>query len=449
MKKTQRKVVLYDARDARDVPMGRLLEVLGVWHDKRGHVRCPFPEHHRHRDADPSAGVYLPKNKLHCFVSDESWSTIDLVMKLKGVDNGEAIKWLGETFHLREKESRVSFKGRGKAGFAAMKRRIVDPARKKKPAIIQQILTSPGYSELKPSTVKVGLLLLSMMPEDEPVVNLSQRELMRMTGYGDFVPIKTAIGELQSIGILAVQTHGKLRTTFRATPLDPIFQHWLEAGIRVGQAHGNPVHNTGTVSSLNNKGSGGSLSQADLQTWCASADRVMNDFFAWPGEFFDSLKRLPELETLRGWLNGKPADLTLHAVRIFARTERREGTDRPCQRFVYRRNYYLKLAKESPPTPADEPGPELANAPTRGHFLKWLDDAAEILEQYGIRFENTLTREEQDVLREWIGAHKWWLTMKAFHQLAEEAGKDCPDPCRLYFEKRDHYYDRAVSHEKA
>ena len=448
MKKAQHKVVLYDAAEAREIPMGSLLDVLGVRHGRGGFVRCPFPEHHHHGDANPSAKVYLVKNKLHCFVSGESWSTIDLVMKLKGVDNGEAIKWLGDAFHLREKESRVSFKGRGKAGFAAMKRRIVDPARKKKPTIIQQILTSPGYRDLKPSTVKVGFLLLSMMLEDEPVVNLSQRELMRMTGYGDFVPIKTAIGELQSIGILAVQTHGKLRTTFRATPPDPVFHHWLEAGIRAGQAHGNPMHNTGTVSS-SNKGSGDSLSLAELQTWCAEADRVMKDFFAWPGEFFDSLKGLPELEALRRWLKGKPADLTLHAVRIFARTERREGTDRPCQRFVYRRNHYLKLARESPPTPADEPGPELANAPTRGHFLKWLDDAAEILEQYGIRFENTLTVEEQDILRQWIGAHKWWLTMKAFHQLAEDAGKGCPDPCRLYFDRRDHYFDRAVSHENA
>jgi hypothetical protein len=242
-------VVLYDAKDAREIPMGRLLEALGVWHDKRGNVRCPFPAHHNHGDADPSAEIYLAKNKLHCWVSGESWSTIDLVMKLRGMDNGAAIKWLGDTFNLGEKESRVSFKGTGKAGFPAMKRRIVDPSRKKKPTIIQQIVDSPGYPDLKPATVKVGLMLLSKMPEDEPVVRFSQRELMRMTGYGDFVPIKTAIEELQSIGILAVQKHGKLRTTFRATPLDPVFQHWLETGIRDGQAHGNPVHNTGTVSS--------------------------------------------------------------------------------------------------------------------------------------------------------------------------------------------------------
>jgi hypothetical protein len=448
MKKAQRKVALYDANEARDIPMGRLLDILGVRHGRGGFLRCPFPEHHKNGDANPSAKVFLAKNKLHCFVSGESWSTIDLAKGLKGLTTGDAIKWLGETFNLREKESRVSFKGQGKGGLPAMKRRIVDTSRKKKPTIIQQILDSPGYRDLKPATVKVGLALLSQMPEDEPVVKLSQRELKGMTGYGDFAPIKAAIEELQSIGILAVQKHGNRRTTFRATPLDPVFQQWLKTGIREDPAHGNPVQNTGTVSS-HIKGSGESLSTAELQSWCAEADRVMKDFFASPGEFFDSLKHSPELETLRGWLKGKPVDLTLHAVRIFARTERHEATDNPCERFVYRRNYYFKLAKENRPTPADEPMRDLPKAPTGGHFLKWLDDAAGILDEYGMRFENTLTREEQDILRQWIGAHTWLFTITAFRRLAEETGKDCSDPCRLYFERRDHYYEQALSHHNA
>ena len=62
-------------------------------------------------------------------------STIDLVMALKGVSNGEAIKRLGETFHLPEKESRISFKGNGTSRFS-MSREIVDPKRKRKPTII-------------------------------------------------------------------------------------------------------------------------------------------------------------------------------------------------------------------------------------------------------------------------------------------------------------------------
>jgi DNA primase len=158
MKKAKPKVTLYDANDARAIPMHSLLDALGVKRDKRGHVRCPFPEHHKHGDAHPSAGIFVPKNKLHCFVSGESWSTIDLVMKLRGVPNGEAIKWLGETFGLPEKERRISFKGKGTSRFG-MTRKVVDTKRKRKPTIIEQIIASPGYRDLKPATVKAGLML--------------------------------------------------------------------------------------------------------------------------------------------------------------------------------------------------------------------------------------------------------------------------------------------------
>jgi hypothetical protein len=442
MKKPQRKVTLYDASDARAIPMHSLLGALGMKPDKHGHVRCPFPEHHKHGDAHPSARVYVKKNKLHCFVSGESWSTIDLVMKLKGVSNGEAIKWLGETFRLPEKESRISFKGKGTYRFS-MKRKIVDTKRKRQPTIIEQIIASPGYRDLQPATVKVGLMLLTQMPEDDPVVRFSQRELAEMAGYGDSEPIKRAIEELQSIGILAVQKHGKNRTTFRATPLDPAFKRWLETGTRADQASGNPGQNTGTVD-VSLKGSGDSVSDDELAKWCADADRVMKDFYSYPEEFLWKLKGKPEHETLRRWLASKPRELTLHALRIFARTERSKGPEHACLGFVHRRNHYLKLAKESPMPPAEEPGRDLPNAISRGKLLDWFDTAANAVNQYGMRFENTLTRDEEDIFRQWIGTHMWGNTFTALHMLADGEGKNSPDPCRLYFDKRDDYYRQAV-----
>ena len=442
MKKTQRKVTLYDANDARAIPMHRLLDALGAKPDKRGRVRCPFPGHHKHGDAHPSAGIFLLKNKLHCFVSGESWSTINLVMKLRGVSNGEAIKWLGEAFHLPEKESRISFKGKGTSRFD-MTRKVVDPKRKRKPTIIELIIASPGYPGLKPATVKVGFPLLSNMPEDDPVAKFSQRELRAMTGYADFKPIKTAIEELQSIGILAIQKHGSRRTTFRATPLDPAFKLWLGTGKRADPAHGNPVQNTGTVD-VSLKGSGDSVSDDDLAKWCAAADRVMKDFHSYPEEFLWKLKGKPELETLRRWLAGKPTELTLQALRIFARTERSKGTEDASRRFVHARNHYLKLAKESPTPPAEELGRDLPNAISKGKLLDWFDGAANIAKQCGMRFENTLTSDEEDIFRQWIGTHTWGYTIMALYRLADGEGKTSPDPCRLYFDSRDDYYRQAV-----
>ena len=443
MKKAKPKIILYDANDARAIPMHSLLDALGVKLDKRGHVRCPFPEHHNHGDAHPSARVFVPKNKLHCFVSGESWSTIDLVVKLRGVSNGEAIKWLGETFRLPEKESRISFKGKGTSRFG-MTRKVVDTKRKRKPTVIEQIVGSPGYRDLKPATVKVGFALLSNMPEDDPVAKFSQRELRAMTGYADFEPIKTAIEELQSIGILITQKHGNKRTTFRATPLDPAFKHWLETGKRMDPAHGNPVQNTGTVDLSLLVVSGPSVPDDDLAKWCSAADRVMKDFHSYPEEFLWKLTGKPELETLRRWLAGKPTELTLQALRIFARTERSKGTEDACRRFVHARNHYLKLAKESPTPPAEEPGRDLPNAISRGKLLDWFDLAAKVVNQYGMRFENTLTRDEEDVFRQWIGTHTWGYTIMALHRLADGGGKTSPDPCRLYFDKRDDYYRQAV-----
>jgi len=330
-------------------------------------------------------------------------------MKLKGLQNGEAIKWLGETFRLPEKESRISFKGKGTSRFG-MTRKVVDTKRKRKPTIIEQIVDSPGYRDLKPATVKVGLMLLAQMPEKDPVVKFSQRELAEMAGYGDCEPVKTAIQELQSIGILAVQKHGIRRTTFRATPLDPAFKRWLETGKRGHPAYGNPVQNTGTVTS-SLRGSGVSVSDVELESWCAAADRVMKDFYSYPEEFLWKLKGKPELETLRRWLAGKPRDLTLQALRIFARTERSKGTEDACRRFVHARNRYLKLAKESPTPPAEEPGRDLPNAISRGKLLDWFDLATKVVGRYGMSFVNTLTKEEEDTLRQWIGTHTWGIQL--------------------------------------
>jgi hypothetical protein len=170
----------------------------------------------------------------------------------------------------------------------------------------------------------------------------------------------------------------------------------------------------------------------------------MKDFYSSPEEFLWKLKGKPELETLRRWLAGKPTDLTLQAVRIFARTERSKGTYQVCRRFVHSRNHYLKLAKESPTPPAEEPGRDLPNAIRRGQLLDWFDQAAKTVKQHGMNFENTLSRGEEDTLRQWIGTHTWGFTIGALHYLADGAGKTSSDPCRLYFEKRDYYYAQVM-----
>jgi hypothetical protein len=66
-----------------------------------------------------------------------------------------------------------------------------------------------------------------------------------------------------------------------------------------------------------------------------------------------------------------------------------------------------------------------------------------------MRFENTLTRDEEDIFRQWIGTHMWGYTIMALHRLADGEGKNSPDPCRLYFDKRDYYYRQAMDFDAA
>jgi hypothetical protein len=80
----------------------------------------------------------------------------------------------------------------------------------------------------------------------------------------------------------------------------------------------------------------------------------------------------------------------------------------------------------------------------RDTTLDWFDLAAMVVNQYGMHFENTLTRDEEDIFRQWIGTHTWGYTIGALHRLADGGGKNSPDPCRLYFDKRDDYYRQAV-----
>jgi hypothetical protein len=266
---------------------------------------------------------------------------------------------------------------------------------------------------------------------------------MSWTGYGDFKPVRTAIEGLEAIGILKTQPHGSNRTTFRMTPLDPMFRNWLGEGKTDDKTLGKPMQNTGTV--LPSRGSGGTASDEAYADWCAAADKIMRDFYSDPPLFSASLKGKPEADTLRRWLGGKSTSLTLHAVRLFARAERSRDIreSEVCQRFVYRRNHYLKQATECPPRSEEEAVDDIPNAISRGKLLEWFDKAAKIGGQCGLRFHNTLATEEQNALRQWIKGRQWYLTLEAIRYLNSDSESPA-DPCRSYFQSREKYYREAM-----
>ncbi len=70
-----------EVRQAKERPFEGLLPVV------KGKVGCPF-----HEDNHPSASVR--NNKLHCFVCNRTWDTIDFWMEINGRSFSEAVRSL-------------------------------------------------------------------------------------------------------------------------------------------------------------------------------------------------------------------------------------------------------------------------------------------------------------------------------------------------------------------
>ena len=56
--------------------------------------RSPFPSEHRHGDRNPSFSVYDEGLKFKNFATGETGDVFDLVAKVKGFGNPEAIQWV-------------------------------------------------------------------------------------------------------------------------------------------------------------------------------------------------------------------------------------------------------------------------------------------------------------------------------------------------------------------
>lgn len=79
----------------RDLPIEGVAERLGL-HVVRGHRSlCPF-----HDDRHPSLSYHLGRNTFRCFVCGAKGGTIDLVMRLHGMDFREACRWLAREHNV-------------------------------------------------------------------------------------------------------------------------------------------------------------------------------------------------------------------------------------------------------------------------------------------------------------------------------------------------------------
>ena len=316
---------IFSAQDARQVPMDSVLSRLDI---KRAGNRyhCPF-----HDDKHPSAGIFLKRNLLHCFVCNKSWSTMDLVMLLQGSEVYDAIAWIGEAFCLPLRDSRIRFVNKGRTDFA-MKRYV---AGKDRP-VLEQFIMAPAYADLSPAATKVGVWLLAHMEDN--LITVSQRELMVATGYRRFTVITDAIQELADIGLLATQKHGSGKTDYRTTPLSTKFRTW---------ADNNPKY-LSTHRSSNVLTKCKQLTDPEFQSWISIADGILKAFGS--RSCFRRLEGKPEEKTLRLWIAKHGRMAAEEALRAYCRDNKaafgRIGKEEVVD-FVHRRGAHLRAEADA------------------------------------------------------------------------------------------------------
>ncbi len=77
------------------VSITELLSHYGLTVDRNGFTRCPF-----HQEKTPSMKVYVNDNRVKCFGCGVSSDQIDFVARMNRCNVPDAIRYLGEVFHL-------------------------------------------------------------------------------------------------------------------------------------------------------------------------------------------------------------------------------------------------------------------------------------------------------------------------------------------------------------
>lgn len=92
---------LYDISRLRNLPIEQIAEACGLT-VLRHKCLCPF-----HDDTHPSLTIYARRNRYHCFACGAKGNTIDLVMKVLGMDFKDACHWLAARSGVVMSEVRV------------------------------------------------------------------------------------------------------------------------------------------------------------------------------------------------------------------------------------------------------------------------------------------------------------------------------------------------------
>jgi hypothetical protein len=220
------------------VPIGELVQLLGL--KRRGkYIHCWHPERHKHGDRTPSVGIGVLRNKVHCFACGFDYSTIDVVMDVKGMTARQAAEWLAsiwtgvgqveQGYQVRERMKWIGDKRKPTHDWSKLKPKEL---KKREKSYVEQLVGSQSWRKLTPATVKFMLTLLMLTDPKTLTVTISTRDLAKQVGMRRSGVIR-ATRAIEQLGMYATETaYDKLNKknktkTYRLTWYSHGWQAWL------------------------------------------------------------------------------------------------------------------------------------------------------------------------------------------------------------------------------
>jgi hypothetical protein len=199
--------------------------------------RCPLDRSH-------FASVWVKKNRVRCFKcwsgkKNTCWNPINLVIEVKGVAVGDAIKWIADRWKvpLCNMNLTVNQGGITKKVYRAYKPKPLPDALKPSEKALTR---APGWRYLSPSTRALALVILGKISAAENIaLETTQEKLRELTGIGSRVTMKSAMKQLHDIGLITTQRiaapvqpsrNFTTRMALRLEWASNRFQDWLKGG---------------------------------------------------------------------------------------------------------------------------------------------------------------------------------------------------------------------------
>lgn len=212
----------------KELPIRDVAQALGLEPDAR-RLRCPIDRTHWAR-------FWLRRNSVKCFACrHRPWSTIDLVMASLDMNVGDALRWLDEQFKIPRRQRRVTRSRWGKTRPVLVDYPACQRPHRLMPDI-RELRRAPSWPSLTHGARALAAVLLESIPWHSPTLATTYREIQRKTGIGNRGTLKSAFGQLATIGMIETaieathrEVHGRFadQTIIRLTWGSQAFQSWL------------------------------------------------------------------------------------------------------------------------------------------------------------------------------------------------------------------------------